>query len=179
MEKSTAVYAKGPGAKATAELVIQNFLEVMATSKPGKGYESDTFMVGNTPMAIEVCPNGGKDEFEGHVSVYLWNKSDAALTVKCQLISEAKTWSFHMEIPAKQCFTKYNFFSHTEGTVSFKEMDFVLTANVEIPGEGLLKIMGNEDAVVPKKICVCNIELSVDVGRAFVKYLCIGVERIS
>ena len=52
------VYAKGPKAKVTAELVIKDFLEVMRTSLPGKEYVSDTFMVGDTPMAISVRPRG-------------------------------------------------------------------------------------------------------------------------
>ena len=52
------VYAKAPGVKATAELVIKDFLEVMKTSEVGKYYASDTFMVGDAPMAINVFPNG-------------------------------------------------------------------------------------------------------------------------
>ena len=51
MEKSRTVYAKGPGAKASAELVIKDFVEVMKTSATRKCYASDTFRVGNTPMA--------------------------------------------------------------------------------------------------------------------------------
>ena len=149
MENHT-VYARSADVQVTAKLTIKDFVEVMKTSKPGKCYASDTFMVGATPMAIKVYPNGYKDEYKGNVSVYLWNQSDAALSVKCQLITEARTWSFDHEVPAKLGCGSHEFLSHAEATLSFKEKDFVVTANVEIPGKDL-KILGNEDAVVLKK----------------------------
>ena len=61
MENIT-VFAKASPEQATAKLVIQDFVEVMKTSKPGKGYTSDTFTVGDTPMAIKVYPNGFGEE---------------------------------------------------------------------------------------------------------------------
>ena len=67
MEKSRTVYAKAPGVKATAELVIQDFIEVMTTTKPRRDYASDNFMVGATPMTIDVYPNGYKEEQKGYV----------------------------------------------------------------------------------------------------------------
>ena len=156
MENIT-VFAKTSPEQATAKLVIKDFVEVMTTSKPGKGYTSDTFTVGDTPMAIRVYPNGHNDKNTGNVAVYLLNQSDAALTVKCQFITEAKTWDFDHEVLANMGCGNYNFLSHAQCTEAFKEKDFVVTAKVEIPdGEGLLKIMGNQDAVVPKKICVCK-----------------------
>ena len=223
MEKSRTVYAKGPEVKAAAELVIKDFLEVMKTSKVGKDYTSDTFMVGETPMAIRVYPNGEKEEYKGNVSVYLRNLSDAALTIKCQFITEAVTWSFDHEVNAKNGWGLAKFLSHAKCTV-YKEKDFILTAHVEMPGKDL-KILGTEDTVVPKKYCVCknlydkmmepnfalvfkgaevgchkqvlaaaspvfeamvenqhleaieskaNIELSEEVGRAFVKFIYTG-----
>ena len=155
MEKSRTVYVNAPGVKATAELVIKDFLEVMKGSEPGKRYTSDIFMVGNTPMAIKVYPNGYDDEYKGNVSVCLANKSDADITVKCQLITQAKTKSVHQEIRANRMGGLFKFFTHAQCTDAFKEEDFVVTANVEIP-RGDLKILGTEDTVVSKKICVCK-----------------------
>ena len=150
MEKSRTVYAKAPGVKATAELVIKDFLEVMETSKPGKRYASDTFMVDNTPMTIKVYPNGNEDKYKGIVSIFLHNKSAANVTVKCQLITEARTFSFDHKVEARNSWGLSDFLSHARCFDVYKEKDFIVTAKVEIPGE-VLKIMGNESAVVPKK----------------------------
>ena len=156
METSRTVYAKAPGAKATAELVIQDFLEVMKTSEPGKCYASDTFMVGDTPMTIKVYPNGDEDKNSGNVSVFLKNQSDAALTtVKYQFVTEAKTWGFDTKFEPKASLGRSSFLSHAQCEDAFKEKDFLVTVNVEILGEKL-KIMGNDNAVAPKKICVCR-----------------------
>ena len=155
MEKSRTVYAMAPGVTATADLVIKDFLDVMKISKPGKCYASDTFMVGDTPMVIEVYPNGHVDERKGFVSVFLDNKSDAKITVKYQFITEAKTWNSEREMKAKRCWGLPNFLSHAKCTEAYDdEKDFVLTAKVEIYGDEAVKIMGNEDTAVPKKYCV-------------------------
>ena len=60
MVKSRTVYARTPGVKATAELVIKDFLEVTKTSEPGKSYVSDIFMVGDNPMIINVFSKRGR-----------------------------------------------------------------------------------------------------------------------
>ena len=125
----------------------------MKTSEPGKYYDSDTFMVGATPMAIRVYPNGYYDKYKGNVSVFLFNQSGAALTVK--FITEAKTWSFNNEVRAKRGWGLFALFSHAQCADLYKEKDFVVTAIVEVHGEDL-KIMGNDDAFVPTKHCVCK-----------------------
>ena len=63
------VCAKSADVQVTAKLTIQDFIEVMKTSKPGKFYPSDIFMVGDARMAIVVYPNGYEDEYKGNVSV--------------------------------------------------------------------------------------------------------------
>ena len=73
--------------------------------------------------------------------------------MNAQFITETKTVSFDREVKAKKGWGYGKFISHAECTDAFKEKDFVLTVNVEIPGEGLMKMMGNEDAVAPKKYC--------------------------
>ena len=225
MENHT-VYARSADVEVTANLTIKDFVQVMKTSKPGKHYDSDVFMVGATPMAIAVYPNGYNEENRGNVSVFLQNQGDASLTVKCQFITEAITWSFDHEVTAKRAWGSLRSLDHAQCEVTFKEKDFLLTANVRIPGEDL-KIMGTEDPVAPKNFCVAlcrnlydkmldpnfalifngaevpchknvlaaaspvfeamvvnqhqeaieskaNIELSEEVGRAFVKYLYTG-----
>ena len=154
MENHT-VYAKSADVQVTAKLTIKDFVEVMKTSKPGKCYVSDTFMVGETPMAITLYPNGYDDQCKDNVSVFLWNQSDADITVKCQFITEAKTWSFDFKVKAKKCWGNDKFLSHAQCTEAFKEKDFIVTAKVEIPGKDV-KIMGKEDAVAPKMYCVCK-----------------------
>ena len=154
MEKSRTVYAKAPEAKATAELVIKDFAEVMKTSKSGKSYSSDTFMVGDTPMAIVVYPNGYRETYNGNVSILLDNKSDADIIVKYKLVTNGKDKFLSMEprepekvLPAKK--GVLHLLSHAKFTDA--DADFVLTANVEILGKDL-KIMGYEDVVVPNKL---------------------------
>ena len=66
-ENTTVVAGESGNIEAKAKLVIEDFVEVMARFKPGKTIESDQFMLGDTPMSIQVLPNGEEDEDEGHV----------------------------------------------------------------------------------------------------------------
>ena len=152
MENHT-VYAKSADVQVTAKLTIKDFFEVMKTSEPGKWYATDTFMVGDTPMAIKVYPNGAVDKNKGNVFVFLSNQSDAALSVKCQFITDVKTSSFDIKMPANEGLGPFKFLSHVECTEAYKEKDFVVTAKVEISGKDL-KIMGNQPALVPAEYCV-------------------------
>ena len=97
MENIT-IFAKSAPVKATAKLVIKDFVEVMGKSKPGKCYPSDTFMVGDIPMIIEVYPNGATDEEKGNVSVYLWNKSECVVKVECRFVTGKKDRSFEYKM---------------------------------------------------------------------------------
>ena len=85
MEIAT-VYVKGPKTEVTASLTIKNFVEVMESSKPGKGYATDKFMVKETPMALMVCPNGDSEKRRGWVGVYVVNMGQAEVKVKSQFI---------------------------------------------------------------------------------------------
>ena len=152
MEKSRTVYAKATEAKATAELVIKDFVRVVNSSKPGKFYFSDIFMVGDTPMAIVVYPNGHKEEFNGNVSILLDNKSDADVTVKYKLdiTGNLKPINGNLLEPRVKVLLAKKGVWHLLSNAKWTDADFVLTVNVEILGEDL-KIMGNEDEVFPKK----------------------------
>ena len=151
MEENHTVFVKGPPIKATAKITIKDFVEVITTSKEGEVIHSEDFMVGNTPMAIEVTPGG--EEHKGYMSVFLWNKDKVDRTVKCQFICAAKSLAFDHEIRANRTWGSPKFLSHALCKDLFKEKDFVLTADVEIPGEGM-KIAGKEFKALPEKYCV-------------------------
>ena len=124
MEKNRTVYAKASAGKATAELVIKDFVEVMKASEPGKSYSSDTFMVGEMPMAIEIYPNGFEEEDRGEVSVFLSNQSGAHLdVVKCQFVTEIKTMIYDDEMATDDHNGIFSFLSHAECTEAYKDKD--------------------------------------------------------
>ena len=69
MENTTIVAGKSGVIEAEAKLVIKDFVEVMARFKPEKSIESDQFMVGDTPMKIQVYPNGVYKRDKGYVGI--------------------------------------------------------------------------------------------------------------
>ena len=101
MEYTTVVDAKSGLIQVTGRLVIKNFAEVMAGFKPGRFIQSEPFNVGDTRMAIKVYPNGEDDERKGNVGVFLMNLSNADVSVKCQLITEAVTWRIEYTEPVR------------------------------------------------------------------------------
>ena len=155
MENLT-VLARSGDVKATATLVIKDFVDVMSKYTPGKSCRSDSFMVGDTPMAIKVYPNGFDEQQSGHVSIALRNLSQTiAVSVKCQFETDLKTWEFEHDISPRYGWTRDKFLSHAQCMEAYRDKDFVLTATVEIPGEDL-KIVGNKSIEVPDKSCVCK-----------------------
>ena len=71
MEIAT-VFGKGPKTEVTASLTIKDFIDVMESSEPGKSYETDDFMVKETPLRLVVYPKGRAEEYRGGVSVYCY-----------------------------------------------------------------------------------------------------------
>ena len=228
MSTTRTVYAKDADVTATAELVIQDFVGAMTSSKPGRYFSTDTFMVGDNPMELRVYPNGYSDEEKGNVSAFLWNLSDVGVTVKYQMISNVPTDVVEREpepeVKANNGRGFFKFLSHAQCKDAYqdKDKDFVVTVNVQISGE-FLKITGTQ--AVPKHFDVrkslhnqmkganftlifkgeevpchkqvlaaaspvfeamvenqhleaieskANIELTAEVGRAFVKYVYTG-----
>ena len=152
MEKHTTVVDARSGIiQVTEELVIKNFVEVMAGFKPGMKIESDPFNVGDTPMAIEVFLNGTNEDEKGFVGVLLRNNGNADIRVVCEFITEVKTGGFDYSetVTAENCFGISKFLTHAQCAEAFKDKDFIVTAKVEIPGEPV-KLAGIESAD-PKK----------------------------
>ena len=58
----------------------KDFAEVMAGFKPGMKIESETFMLGDTPLTVQVFPNGKFDEDTGYVTLILINNGDDDIT---------------------------------------------------------------------------------------------------
>ena len=162
MKHTTVVDAKSGVIQVTAELVIKNFVEVMAGFKPGRFIKSEPFNVGDTPMTIKVFLNGRDEARKGNVGVFLRNHGLADINVKCQLITEVETWGFGYEetVVAGHGVGLAKFLSHAKCAEAFKDKDFIVTAKVEIPGEPV-KIFGIEPA--PKKQ---KLKVSLEAAKA-------------
>ena len=154
MENVT-VYAKSTGAKATAKLVIKDFPDVISACKPGKGYPSEVFMVGDTPMAINLYPGGSYAENKGYVSISVQNKGDAAVRVKIKFTTDAVSRDTETTIePNKSCGLS-KFMSHAQCAEVYKDKDFVVSGYVEEILDMDLEILGKKSSEVPrKKLCV-------------------------
>ena len=92
MEHTTVVEGRSGIIEVTEKLVIKDFVEVMAGF--GKTIDSDSFMVGDTPMNITVYPNGNSSKTKGHVGVTLFNTGSDDIRVKCQFITDVITVGF-------------------------------------------------------------------------------------
>ena len=135
MEGAT-VFAKSEGYQAIGKVVIKDFVELMSVCKPGKSYSSDTFMVGDTPMVAKVFPNGLEEEHKGFVSIYLSNRGDAAITVKCKFTTDVRSKKDRGTIPIEPNRMRGfgSFLKHDECVNEYQDKDFVLTVQVESPG---------------------------------------------
>ena len=144
MENTTVYDGRSSTIKATGKLVIKHFIEAMSACKPRKCYESDTFKVGDIPLAIKVYPNGSIEAQKGHVTIYLKNKSINDIKVKCELITDVATkyLDYTDTIQAEKSYGYHHFLTHAECRDAYKDKDFTVTANVEIPGEDL-KVIGS------------------------------------
>jgi len=141
MLEHVTVFERATETKVTAKLVIREFVRELTLCKPGKEFVTDPFMVGDTPMAITVYPNGETDEVKGHVSVFLMNSSKVDVNVQCQMHMDAKTIHFDRVVEAESGWGYPEFLTHAECIQEYSEKDFVVTATVEIHGESL-KILG-------------------------------------
>ena len=153
MEGVTVFSGKSGIIQVTEKLVIKDFLEVMKAFPPGKSFESVPFMVGDTPVTIEVYPNGDERKYKGHVSIFLRNKSNEDINVKCQFITDVDTDEFDYEdtMEANGEFGIHKFLTHAQCEEAFKDKDFVVTAKVEFPGENVMLIGKQQSGPASKK----------------------------
>ena len=165
MENTTIVAWKFGMIKAEAKLVIKDFVEMMARLKPGKSIRSDQFMLGDTPMRIEVYPNalyctkhtlcnGEEEDNKGFVGIYLRNNGDDDISVKGELVTDLRILDidYTATVEAEGGWGKGQFLTHAQCAVAYKDKDFVVTAKVETDGE-VVKIVGTREsaATAPKK----------------------------
>ena len=153
MENTTIVAGKSGIIEATAKLVIKDFVEVMSRVRVGKCIESDLFWLGDTPMSIEVFPNGDRDEDKGHVSLFLSNKGNYDdISVKGELVTDLKTMDIEYKdvLEAKDSWGNTRFLTHTQCADAYKDKDFIVEAKLEILGE-VTKIAGKQSAAASKK----------------------------
>ena len=151
--KNTTVFAGKSGIiEATAELVIKDFVDVMAGFQPGRSIISDSFMLRDTPMRIRVYPNGRTDSDKGFVSLFLRNEGEDDISVKGQLVTDLKTMNFdYTETIGEGRGNGFgNFLKHADCADAYKDKDFVVTAKLEIPGD-LVKVVGGQSAPGPKR----------------------------
>ena len=156
IENTTVVEATSGIIQVTGKLVIKNLVGVMAGFKPGKFIESEKFMLGDIPLAIKVYPNGKTDESKGHVSVFLMNKGDEDISVKSQIITDVKPLSIdYTDEPVKagSGLGWPDFLTHADYTDAYADIDkdFVVTANVEMPGGPVVIAAGGGLAPNPRK----------------------------
>ena len=126
MENATIFDATAGIIQATAKVTIKNLVEVMSLYKPGKDFISDTFNVGDTPMAIQVYPNGVTDEHRGHMGIFLRNMGDAAVTVKANFITDTCEWENEdkeMVVEPESGMGLNRFLSHAECMDAYKDKD--------------------------------------------------------
>ena len=152
MENVT-VYAQSNGVQTTAKLVIKDFPKVMLAGKPGKGYPSENFMVGDTPMVVLVYPNGVNEANKGQVSIYLKNQGDAAITVKFKFTTDVISRNTEATLEANLTWGYALFMSHVQCVDVYQDKDFVVTVNVEIPDVDL-EILGKKPSDGPKRLSV-------------------------
>ena len=169
MENTTVFSGRTGIIKASAKLVIKDFVEVMPGFKPGRSIESEIFLLGDTPFTIKVYPNGVHDENEGHVGIFLNNRGgDDDISVKCQLITDLETRNFNYTKLAKAGeFGWGMFLTHAQCAEAYKEKDFVVEAKLEMPGE-LTKIVGKQSASKKRKLNVLENAYNKMTGANFI-----------
>ena len=133
------VYAKSGGHQATGKVVIKDFVELMAASKPKDCYPSAPFMVGDVPMIVDVYPNGSKDEHTGFVSIFLQRLGTDPIKGKCKFATDIRSYSFEYRWGRGDEWSEVgysNFASHDQCMEEYQGKDFVVTAEVSSPGLG-------------------------------------------
>ena len=131
--ESLKVYAKSSAAQATTKVVIKDFVELMSASEPKNCYPSEIFMIGDTPMVLNVYPNGNTAAHKGHVSVFLKALAEPVATVKCKITTDLRTSKFEHLMEPDKCKGEWGyaeFLTHDQCVHEYKDKDFVVTASI-------------------------------------------------
>ena len=92
MTEHVTVFARSPQLKLTEKIVIKDFLKELELFCLGDKFSSETFMLGNTPLEIDIYPNGHIwDKDDGKLVMFLCNKSKASSL----LLISSLTMDFH------------------------------------------------------------------------------------
>ena len=100
------VFARSPQLKVTEKIVIKDFLKELELFCPGDKFSSKTFMLGKTPLEIDIYPNGhiwGKDD--GKLWMFLCNKSNEDVKVQFEAVADIfqpcifTTWRLTTDFP--------------------------------------------------------------------------------
>ena len=150
------MFGMGPKTEVTASLTIKDFPRVMEASKPGQHYETDDFMVKETPMRLGVFPNGAKEEERGKLAVYVQNRSQVEVKVKKQYflarkISDMTEYTLKPRRRRNGVSINLSHDIKEEIKEHYKEKDFVVKVKVEMEGE-VVKIREGEEAQRKRKL---------------------------
>ena len=136
MENITVFNGEATLLEVTGKLVIKKFVKVMKVIRPGESFESEPFMVAGTPMTIEVFPNGKCEQAQGQVSIYLDNKSSVNIRLLCELVTDVNTVRVdHSHLVPAWSGLGFSWATHARCAAAYEEKDFVVTANIDIPGQ--------------------------------------------
>ena len=158
MMEHVTVFARSPQLKVTEKIVIKNFLKELALFCPGDKLSSETFMLGNTPLEIDIYPNGHIwDKDDGKLVMFLCNKSKEEVRVQFEAVADIFQPGIFtaLNLEPDNGFPLGRYVSHAECIEAYKDKkDFVLTVNVEIPGEDLRIVEQSERVILCKKFGV-------------------------
>lgn len=157
MTEHVTVFARSPQLKVTETIVIKDFLKELELFCPGEKFSSKTFILGNTPLEIEIYPNGRWGDDGGTMDIYLCNKSNEDVRVQFEAVADIFQPGIFTELnlEADNGFPVGRNVSHAECIETYQDKkDFVLTVNVEIPGEDLEIVEESERVILCKKFGV-------------------------
>ena len=152
------VFARSAQLKVTEKIVIKDFLKELELFCPGEKFSSETFMLGNTPLEIDIYPNGHlQDVDDQKLCMFLSNKSNEDVQVQFEAVADIFQPGIFtaLNLEADNGFPLGRKVSHAECIEAYKDKkDFVLTVNVEIPGEDLRIVEASERVILCKKFGV-------------------------
>ena len=152
------VFARSAQLKVTEKIVIKDFLKELELFCPGEKFSSETFMLGNTPLEIDIYPNGHlQDVDDQKLCMFLSNKSNEDVQVQFEAVADIFQPGIFtaLNLEADNGFPLGRKVSHAECIEVYKDKkDFVLTVNVEIPGEELRIVDASERVILCKKFGV-------------------------